>query len=213
MDAPQQNCRASWTDYQSWDDDTRWEIIDGHPYAMTAPRVSHQTVCGELFALLHSHFRGRRCKVLLSPVDVRLSEHDVVQPDLIVVCDQTQILETHIEGPPSLAVEILSPSTQRHDRVRKLRLYARCGVQEYWIFQPNPALVEVLALDGEGYRIAGVYTELDRLASPLFPELTLELAEIFRAIDEEPVEEIREASPPYTATASSVGQRSPAPTP
>lgn len=206
MDAPRIRSRASWTDYQSWDDDTRWEIIDGHSYAMTAPRVSHQMVCGELYASLHSHFRGRRCKVFLSPIDVRLSEYDVVQPDLIVVCDRSQILETHIEGPPTLVVEILSLSTQRHDRVRKLHLYARFGVKEYWIFQPNPPLVEVLTLDGSGYRIAGAYTELDHLTSQLFPELALDLNEIFLPTGEEPIEEIREASPPYAASASTVGE-------
>ena len=203
MDAPQSSPRASWTDYRTWDDDTRWEIIDGHPYAMTAPRVSHQMVCGELFALLHAHFKSQRCKVFLSPIDVRFSEHDVVQPDLIVVCDRSQITETHIEGPPALVVEILSPSTQRHDRVRKLRLYARFGVREYWIFQPNPALAEVLSLDGSGYRIAGVYTDSERLLSPLFPELNLNLAEVFLPTGEDIIEEIREASAPYSKAAAS----------
>jgi Uma2 family endonuclease len=197
MDAPQSSPKVSWTDYQSWDDDTRWEIIDGRAYAMSAPRVSHQMVLGELYALLHAHFRGRRCRVFLSPIDVRLSEHDVVQPDLIVVCDRTQITDTHIEGPPELVVEILSPSTQRHDRVRKLYLYARFGVKEYWIFQPHPALAEVLLLDGASYRIAGAYTDSDRLVSLLFPELTLSLDEVFLPNGEDPVEEIREGSPPY----------------
>ena len=197
MDAPKTIHKATWTDYQGWDDDTRWEIIDGHPYAMTAPRVSHQTVCGELYALLHAHFKRRRCRLFLSPIDVRLSEHDVVQPDLLVVCDRTQITDTHIEGPPSLVVEILSPSTQRHDRVRKLRLYAQVGVKEYWILQPSPALAEILSLDGTGYRIAGTYTETDTLVSPLFPELSVELSEIFLPTDEEPVDEVREANPPY----------------
>lgn len=199
MDAPHPTRKATWTDYQGWDDDTRWEIIDGHPYAMTAPRVSHQMVCGELHALLHAHFKGRRCKLFLSPIDVRLSEHDVVQPDLIVVCDRSQITDTHIEGPPSLVVEILSPSTERHDRVRKLRLYARAGVKEYWLLQPNPALAEVLSLEGGSFRIAGVYTETDILTSPLFPELFLSLSEVFGPTGEEAVDEVREATPPYAA--------------
>lgn len=202
MDAPLVSPKASWTDYQSWDDDRRWEIIDGHPYAMTAPRVSHQMVCGELHALLHAHFKGRNCRVFLSPIDVRLSEHDVVQPDLVIVCDRSQILDTHIEGPPALVVEILSPTTQRHDRVRKLHLYARFGVTEYWILQPYPALAEVLSLDGAGYRIAGAYTDSDRLVSRLFPELTLDLSDVFLPSGEETIEEIRESPPPFPRTAA-----------
>lgn len=192
--------KASWTDYQTWGDDTRWEIIDGHPYAMTAPRVAHQFVCGELHAALHAHFKQRPCRLFLSPIDVRLSEHDVVQPDLIVVCGKGQVIPTHIEGPPTLVVEILSPSTQRHDRVRKLRLYAKAGVAEYWIIQPYPALAEVLALEGNSYKIAGAYTELDTLKSVVFDNLTLSLTEIFPESDGEVIEEIREAAPPYAAS-------------
>ena len=198
MDAPGRSLRASWSDYQSWNDDTRWEIIDGHPFAMTAPRVSHQAVCGEMHVKLHSHFQKRPCRVFLSPIDVKLSEHDVVQPDLIVVCDRSRITASHIDGPPTLVVEILSPSTQRHDRVRKLRLYARFGVKEYWMIQPYPALVEVLTLDGTGYRIAGTYTESDTLVSPQFPELSINLGEVFLDIEDgDVIEEVREGSPPY----------------
>lgn len=83
--------KVSWSDYRAWDDDNRWEVIDGHPYAMTGPRVSHQRVCGEIFGELRSHFKDRPCEPFLSPIDVKLSEHDIVQPDLIVVCDQSKI--------------------------------------------------------------------------------------------------------------------------
>lgn len=197
MDVPRIPNRVSWSNYRSWTDDERWEIIDGQPYAMTAPRVSHQMVCGELYALLHAHFKGRSCRLFLSPIDVKLSEYDVVQPDLIVVCDRSRITETHIEGAPTLAVEILSPSTQRHDRVRKLRLYAKAGVQEYWLLQPYPALAEVLSLEKSGYRIAGSYTEADTLTSPAFPELALDLKEVFPPVPEDDIEEVRETPPPY----------------
>lgn len=199
MDAPQKGPLVTWTDYQSWTDDQRWEIIGGHPYAMTAPRVAHQVVCGELYALLHAHFKSKNCRPFLSPIDVRLSEHDVVQPDLIVVCEPSKITETHIEGPPTLVVEILSPSTQRHDRVRKLRLYAQAGVKEYWILQPKPAMAEVLSLKGAGFQIAGSYTELDQLVSPCFPDLVLDLNEVFPTpSDGEVIDEVRETPPPYS---------------
>ncbi len=192
--------KVSWSDYRAWDDDNRWEVIDGHPYAMTGPRVSHQRVCGEIYGELRSHFKDRPCEPFLSPIDVKLSEHDIVQPDLIVVCHQSKIKETHIDGPPTLVVEVLSPSTQRHDRVRKLRLYAAAGVQEYWLFQPYPALAEVLYLENGEYRIAGTYTETELLRSPSFPELTLQLSEIFPPpSEEETIQEVRET--PYPAGA------------
>lgn len=177
MDGPRPSGRVNWTDYCSWTDDQRWEIIDGHPYAMTAPRVSHQSVVGEMYVLLHAHFKSRPC----------------------IVCERSQIKETHVEGPPDLAVEVLSPSTQRHDRIRKLRLYAAAGIKEYWIFQPYPAMAEVLSLEGDSYRIAGTYTEADTLISPLFPELSLELAAVFPPPDGELIEEVRETPPPYSA--------------
>lgn len=203
MDAPKLSGKVSWTDYCSWTDDKRWEIIDGHPYAMTAPRVNHQAVLGELYVLLHTHFKSRPCQVFLSPIDVKISEYDVVQPDIVVICERSKLTETHVEGAPDLAIEVLSPSTQRHDRIRKLRLYAAAGVKEYWLIQPYPAMAEVLSLEGGSYRIAGTYTERDTLTSPLFPELILELAAVFPPPGEETIEEIRETPPPYSQISAS----------
>ena len=192
----------TWDDYRTWDDGERWELIGGEPFCMSpAPASRHQAIVTDLVAQLHQHFKGRQCRPLVSPVDVKLSAEDVVQPDAIVVCDPSQIRETHVEGPPTLAVEVLSPSSHRHDRVRKLRLYARFGILEYWLIQPNPAVVEVLQLAGDGYRIAGVYTDREILRSPAFPELVLDLTEVFTLPlpAAERIDEIRESAPPYGA--------------
>ncbi len=195
--------RWSWDDYRSWNDDQRWELLDGEPYCMSpAPASRHQAIALDLGALLTQHFKSRACRPFIAPIDLKLTAHDIVQPDLLVVCDPSQIRETHIDGPPALVVEILSPSSGRHDRVRKLGLYARSGVTEYWLIQPYPAVVEVLRLDGDSYRIAGVYTDRDLLLSPTFPELTLDLSEIFTlpVPAEERIDEVRESPPPpYTA--------------
>ena len=189
-----------WDDYRSWPDEKRWEIIGGEVFDMTpAPTPRHQTVTGEIFAHLHAHFAGKPCRPFMAPVDVRLSEKDVVQPDLVVVCDREQIKRTHIEGAPTLAVEILSESTALYDRTLKLRLYARSGVKEVWLVTPYPWLVEVLLLDGASYRVAGNYTKTDTLASPTFPDLAMKLGKVFD-FPLEPGEEIqmvREGHPPY----------------
>ncbi len=192
----------SWEDYRAWDDGQRWELISGEPFCMSpAPSSRHQMIVSRLFVQIFQHFRGRRCEPVVSPIDVKLSAEDVVQPDIVVICDRSQILETHIEGPPDLAVEVLSPSSHRHDRVRKLRLYAAFGVREYWLVQPYPPVIEVLQLTGEDYRIAGAYTDTEVLRSPTFPELALDLSAVFELPipAEEQIDEIRESAPPYSA--------------
>ncbi len=192
----------TWDDYRRWDDDERWELIAGEPFCMSpAPSSRHQAIVSDLFGHLYQHFRSKCCRPLVSPIDVKFSAEDVVQPDIVVVCDRSQILETHIEGAPALVIEVLSPSTHRHDRIRKLRLYARFGVQEYWLVQPYPAMIEVLQLTGGDYRIAGAYTDTDTLHSPTFPELILDLSEVFTlpVPPVEQIDEIRESAPPYAA--------------
>ena len=166
-----------------------------------APTSRHQMIVSDLFGQLYQHFQGRPCRPLVSPIDVKLSAEDVVQPDIVVICDPSTILETHVEGPPPLVIEVLSPSSNRHDRVRKLRLYARFGVQEYWLVQPHPALIEVLRLTDGDYRIAGTYTDTERLRSPTFPELALDLTTVFTlpVPASEQIDEIRESAPPYGA--------------
>lgn len=200
MEPLPQEQKASWTDYQTWTDDERWEIIDGHPYAMSGPNTLHQILCTDLCYVLMTYFKGKPCRVISSPLDVRLSEYDVVQPDLVVVCDRAQIAKAHIEGPPTLVVEILSPSSIRHDRIRKARLYAAAGIKEYWILQPSPAMVEVLSLDGATFRLHGSYSDKDRLVSAVFPDLEVDLSELFPY---EEVDEIKEGVPTYRIPAAS----------
>ena len=130
-----------------------------------------------------------------------LSHRDIVQPDRVVVCQREQITRTHIEGAPTLVVEILSESTALYDRTRKLRLYARSGVKEVWLVTPYPWLVEVLLLDGASYRIVETYTRTDQLESPTFPDLRIALDKVFD-FPLEPGEEIgmvKEGRPPYAA--------------
>ncbi len=194
--------RFSWDDYRAWDDGERWELIGGLPFCMSpAPSSRHQMIVTRLCGHLFQHFEGRSCVPLVSPIDVKLSADDVVQPDIVVVCDRSKIWETHVEGAPTLAIEVLSPSTHRHDRVRKLRLYARAGVREYWLVQPYPAVIEVLQLTGEHYQIAGAYTDTETLYSPAFPELALDLSAVFTLPIPlaDRIDEIRESAPPYDA--------------
>jgi len=170
----------TWADYRTWPDDERWEIIGGEAHAMTpAPATRHQAISMELTVQLKAYLKGRACMLFAAPTDVKLSDADIVQPDLLVVCEKDKIKHTHIEGAPALVVEILSPSSAFHDRGRKLKLYAASGVREVWIVTPFPPTVEVLVLDGDSYRIASVYGEEDTVRSPVFPDLGIDLNVVF----------------------------------
>ncbi|OPZ31700.1 MAG: hypothetical protein BWZ02_00028 [Lentisphaerae bacterium ADurb.BinA184] len=191
----------TYSDYASWSDDERWELIDGEPRAMApAPLVRHQAVTSALHAALFAHLRKGPCQVFPAPIDVKLSETNVVQPDLVVVCDPDQITETHIEGAPAMVVEILSPASVCHDRVTKFTLYQRFGVKEYWLVTPHPALVEIFVLENGYFHLANGFRKRDTLTSPAFPRLKLRLDQVF-TFPIPPEEEIREveARPPRKA--------------
>ena len=87
------------SDYQQLPDDERWEIIGGEIFDMSpAPTTRHQSIAGELFRQMANHLHGKPCKPFIAPTDLKLSDEDVVQPDLMVVCDEKQITESHVDG-------------------------------------------------------------------------------------------------------------------
>jgi Uma2 family endonuclease len=89
------------------------------------------------------------------------------------------IHEEEIRGAPDLVVEILSPATAEKDRIFKRRLYAKYGVQEYWIVDPKEKTIEVLTLGKQGYERAGLYRRDETLTSKLLPGLQISLTEVF----------------------------------
>ena len=195
--------RYTWDDYRTWPDDERWEIIDGEAYAMSpSPAARHQMVQTRLVSALDIFFRGKPCRAISAPMDVKLSDVDIVQPDVLVVCQPEQIKATHIEGAPALVIEILSESSERHDRGIKMRLYAAHGVPEVWLVKPYPSMVEVYRLDGESYRLAATYIPPAILSSPSFPKLKLKLKDVFDfplKLEEKVAMKVRERQPAYTA--------------
>lgn len=193
--------RYTWSEVRAFDDEQRWELIDGYPYAMSSPFTIHQVISMNLIAALLPSLSGTPCRLLSAPMDVKLSEYDMVQPDLLVVCDSTQLKRTHVEGPPRLVIEILSESTGRHDRVRKLNLYARSGVAEYWLVTPHPPLIEVLRNVDGCFSYVGAFTEAHMLRSGVFPQLALDLSKVFADLPPQPlIEEVKEATPEYLAS-------------
>ena len=164
------------------DDGKRREIIDGELYVTPSPVNYHQKILFNLTLafgkFLESHPLG---ELRFAPLDVILSEHDVLEPDLLFVLNEhLDILQDWVRGAPDLVIEILSPSTEVRDRGIKLKAYARYGVGEYWIVDPNGQFIEVYRLGAEGYRLAGTYTKGVVVETPLLPGFSLAVARIFQ---------------------------------
>ena len=144
------------------DDGRRHEIVDGVHYVNPAPSTYHQTVSRkiqfQLFAQIELKEEGF---VFNAPTDLQLSEHDIVQPDILLVLKRhkIKITPTKIKGPPDLVIEIISPGTKDHDRVRKFSLYGQSGVAEYWIVDIDEHRVEQYVLRHGQYQLLGTHTE------------------------------------------------------
>lgn len=164
------------------DDGYRWEVLEGCMVREPAPRPLHQVIVGNLFRMLDgAAHRDRLGLVVASPLDVVLSEENVVQPDLVFIpSDRLSIVrEKNIGGAPALIVEVLSPATHSRDRAVKRNVYERFGVREYWIVDPDRRTVERLVLAGDRYADPVTLSEGDTFSSPLFPGLEIEVRQIF----------------------------------
>ena len=174
--------RYTYEEYSSWDDDKRWELIDGEPYAMSAPSQAHQEILSRLNYLLHRYLTDKPCIVLPAPFDVRLNadagDDTVVQPDLLVVCDKDKLDGKSCVGAPDLAIEILSPSTTIRDKVLKFRRYLQAGVREYWIVDPDSKSVTVHILKNSEY-IARPYCDEDIIPVHVLDGCMIALQEVF----------------------------------
>ena len=166
--------RFTWQDYQAWPTEERWEIIDGIAYNMSpAPSTKHQRVAGKLHANLDRSLSGKGCIPFIAPTDVKLSDQDVVQPDILVVCDPAKITESHIEGAPDVVVEVLSPHTSAKDLREKKALYERAGVKEYVVVDPLEHYAIRFLSTADGFDKGTVFGPDQRLVV-----MTLEGAEV-----------------------------------
>lgn len=131
------------------------EIIDGDHFVNPAPNLYHQQISRRIQFILYTQIEQMELGVVInSPVDVQLSEYDILQPDLVVITKPNFHIMTpiKIKGIPDLLIEILSPSTRNHDLRTKRTAYERCGVPEYWIVFPEEHQVLQLVLEGGEYR-------------------------------------------------------------
>lgn len=188
MALPAPKDRYTFADCLTWGEDERIEIINGEAIMMAPPTRIHQEISGELFRQLANFLEGKKCKVYPAPFAVRLFEKDgdspedvdtMVEPDISVVCDHGKLDKHGCKGAPDFVVEILSPSTQRHDRLVKLDLYQRAGVREYWIVDPDSATVQAFTLKDRYLHPHEVYNEKDIAKVNVLEGCFIELPKIF----------------------------------
>ena len=168
------------------EDGQRHEIIDGEHYVSPAPFVSHQKLAFRLTLRVGGFIETNRLgHFFFAPLDVLLSVHDIVQPDLLFVSNERAEIVglENIKGAPDLVVEILSKGTRRLDERIKLEAYERCGVQEYWMFDRFRKGVQVWERTDGGFQQQPFLSAAagDVLTSPFLPGFELPLAEIFES--------------------------------
>jgi Uma2 family endonuclease len=139
-------------------DGKRHEIIAGRHYMNAAPSSYHQSLSARIFFQLFGAIEDKgRGRVFSAPIDVQFTDHDVVEPDLIVVLAENDIItESRIQGSPDLVVEILSPSTKKSDEGLKKQLYEQHSVAEYWIVDPDKKSIRQFLLNERGTYNSGV---------------------------------------------------------
>ena len=173
----------TYKDYEALPNDgRRYEIHEGELSVTPAPGTRHQRTLGQLYHLLRLHVDSRRLgEVLLSPVDCILSDSTIVQPDLVYL-DPTRahLVSTRgIEGPPTLVIEILSPSTTNIDRSTKHQLYRRFEVPYYWIVDPEARTAEAYGLAEGRYTLLARVCGAGPVSLPPFPDLAFAPASLW----------------------------------
>ena len=154
--------RVSFADLEKWPEDgRRYELYDGEVYEVPSAIPLHQMVSGRLHLALSEYAREHGGVVLYAPLDIVLTEYDVVQPDLLLFTRERADLVKPREvtrDAPDLAIEILSPGTAGRDRGRKMQLLERHGVREFWLVDPEASTIEVYTMSAGQFVLADVAT-------------------------------------------------------
>jgi Uma2 family endonuclease len=160
------------------------ELWDGELIMSPAPSLQHQKIALAFYRRLHEWVaRHDLGEVYAAPLDMVLSPHCVMQPDVAFVArDRLDVARRAIEGPADLVAEVISLGGRERDRIRKRDLYEQHGVKEYWIIDPEPRTIEVLVLDTAGYRRTGCFRSGDHASSRLLPGFEAAVDELFEGI-------------------------------
>ena len=189
MALPEEKPRYTFADVLTWEEKERIEIINGEAFMMATPSRIHQGIVAELTRQFGNYLEGKQCRVYPAPFAVRLFEREgdspddvdtMVEPDLSIVCDKNKLDQRGCKGAPDMVIEILSPSSLRHDRLVKLNLYQRAGVREYWIVSPDEQTVQVFLLRDGSLQLHEVYDRQGVAKVNVLDGCFIELSKVFR---------------------------------
>ena len=175
------NARLTYEDYAAIPSDGRtYQIVDGELYVTPAPSPFHQRASKRLQRQLEAYFEDAdRAEVFNAPIDLILTNHDVTQPDLVVV-EAASITRRGIEAAPLLVVEVLSPATVKLDRQVKARRYAALDVPQYWILDIDARRLECYANAAGTFVLSAEGNGDEMVIVPGFDGLTIDLAALWR---------------------------------
>lgn len=179
---PAQAERLTVDDYRATPEGARYQLVEGELIMAPAPSLYHQTITGNLHLLLAGFLQKQRLgRVFMAPCDVYLSDHDVVQPDLLFVAQaRLSILqEDGVHGAPDLVIEVLSPATAQLDKKTKRRIYARAGVKELWLVDPLLLQIQLYDFARDAAKPVRVVEEDEMFESALLPGLAVSAVGIF----------------------------------
>lgn len=180
--------RYTYSDYLTWKFKERVELIKGFLFRMSpVPSLNHQRIVGEIHGHLWSYLRNKSCQVFVAPFDVVLpvmksenKEHTVLQPDIVVVCDASNLTTQGCNGVPDMVVEVLSPGNTEKEMQDKFEVYQEAGVQEYWIVDTLDSFLIIYSLNTEGkYSGSRPYTKDMIAKSNAIEGFSIDMGEVF----------------------------------
>jgi len=175
----------SYEDYKRLPEGAPYQLIGGSLIMTPAPDVYHQEISGRIeFQLREYVMKNDIGKVYDAPIDVRLSETDVYQPDIIFILHKNKSIigRKEIEGPPDMIIEILSPATAYYDLREKYKVYEKCGVSEYWIADPKQKKIEVYENKNNKYCLIDEAEESGSVSSKIIEGFSVSLSHVFSQI-------------------------------
>lgn len=160
----------------AYQDNTLIQLIDGEVMIGMAPNVKHQKIVREIMFLFMTIAKQKQGEAFDSPTEVFLDEYNIYEPDVVYLTPDSNcaVTEKNLVGAPDLVVEVLSPSTAKHDRSAKFQAYQGHGVDEYWIVDPVHETIEVWQLESDRFNLLGAFSSGDTFASrPLGEDVTV----------------------------------------
>jgi Uma2 family endonuclease len=165
-------------------DGNRYELIEGELYVSRPDDLIHQRTLGNVFTAFEKYLEQNPIGEILFGVGVIFSDYDGVIPDLVYLSNKRRdeiATGDRIYGSPELVIEILSPGTQNMERDRKLKvkLYAKFGVEEYWIVDSRMRAIEVYRREGKTLRLFTTFVGDENATTPLLPGFEAAVSSFF----------------------------------